>query len=206
MKFIRGFYWVKSINTWVPIISWTCAQPIHSSDMSNVSNQKSRLTFCPTHDCWVSVLYTKCFLMEIHCMGLINNKVCLDKLIQWFCVVVTAILYQLLVVKARHVKTRQRSTEPWHCNASDSVAGRWNVHRTNRSRLRRKFANTGSVKDLPRSELPRKSDQQDDHSIKVHQNQTVSAQKLQQDLRRERNVRLSTQTIHRCIKAAGLTT
>jgi len=88
----------------------------------------------------------------------------------------------------------------------NQVAGAFGVHRTTISRLRDKFANTGSVKDRPRPGQPRKSTAQDDRSItlRVLRNRKITARKLQQDLRRVRNVRLSTATIRRRIKAAGL--
>ena len=41
-----------STNALVTKRSGTGAQPNHSNDLSNISNQTSHLTFCLTHDCW----------------------------------------------------------------------------------------------------------------------------------------------------------
>ena len=48
----------------VTIMSWTSAQPCHSNDLSNISNQKSHLTFCLTHDCWSLSSLTQTFYDE----------------------------------------------------------------------------------------------------------------------------------------------
>ena len=94
----------------------------------------------------------------------------------------------------------------WAGTDVNQVAGAFGVYLTTIPVLRDKFANTGSLKDKPQPGQPRKSTAQDDHSItlRVLQSSEITARKLQQDLHKIRNVRLSTDSICRCIKTASL--
>ena len=82
------------------------------------------------------------------------------------------------------------------------VARACNVHRTSVSRLHQKFLATGNVKDRPRPGQPRNTTAPDDCSIRLRvlRNCKLSALSLQREVRRERHLVLSTETIHRCLR------
>ena len=86
------------------------------------------------------------------------------------------------------------------------VAARFGVHSSTIGRLRDRFQQTTSVKDYPRSGRPRKTTHQDDRSIRLRvlRKRKISAKQLQYELRRNRNVMVSVQTVRNRIRRAGL--
>ena len=85
------------------------------------------------------------------------------------------------------------------------IARAMNCHPSTISRLLQRLEETGSVKDRPRPGQPRKTSNADDRSINLRmlRNRTVTAKRLQQDLRQERQVRVSTDTIRRRLRSSG---
>lgn len=89
---------------------------------------------------------------------------------------------------------------------SVQIARRMGCHKSTISRLMQRLEETGSVKDRPRPGQPRKSDERDDRSLRLRvlRNRRKTARQLQRELLGDRQVRLSTDTIRRRLKAAGL--
>lgn len=89
---------------------------------------------------------------------------------------------------------------------SVQVARRFGCHKSTITRMMQRLETTDSLKDRPRSGQPRKTTAQDDRSIRLRvlRNRKVTATRLQRDLRQSRGVTVSSKTIRRRIRAAGL--
>jgi transposase len=102
---------------------------------------------------------------------------------------------------------RNQALGMWRCNRSmTQIARAMNCHTSTISRMIQRLEETGTVKDRPRPGQPRKTSHADDRSLTMRmlRNRRVTAKRLRQDLLQDRGVRVSTDTVRRRLRAAGV--